>query len=97
LRNAGSCWLHATLSSVQDRIKIKKRARGVDTMLARQVLLQVQYSAHVQRCDQKQLFSLSFFASSPNHSGHQLSVYLLRSHYPKFRLICTEVIVPSFL
>eukprot|EP01134_Creolimax_fragrantissima_P003666 CFRG3666T1 len=36
----GSCWLHSSLSVVQDRIKIMHGGDGIDVMLARQVLLQ---------------------------------------------------------
>lgn len=35
----GSCWVHGTLSMVQDRLKIAKGARGIDTMLGRQSFL----------------------------------------------------------
>lgn len=35
----GSCWLHGSLSMIQDRLKIAKKGLGPDTMLARQVLL----------------------------------------------------------
>lgn len=35
----GSCWVHGTLSAIQDRLKIRKNGRGIDVMLARQVLL----------------------------------------------------------
>ena len=40
ITRTGSCWLHGTLSSVQDRIKILNRGQGPDVMLARQTLLQ---------------------------------------------------------
>ncbi|KNC75415.1 hypothetical protein SARC_12059 [Sphaeroforma arctica JP610] len=36
----GSCWLHSSLSVVQDRIKIMHGGDGIDVMLARQVLVQ---------------------------------------------------------
>jgi hypothetical protein len=35
----GSCWLHGTLSMIQDRLKIVKKGLGPDVMLARQALL----------------------------------------------------------
>ena len=35
----GSCWLHGTLSMIQDRLKIQKQGLGPDVMLARQSLL----------------------------------------------------------
>lgn len=35
----GSCWLHGTLSMIQDRLKIVKKGLGPDVMLARQSLL----------------------------------------------------------
>lgn len=35
----GSCWLHGTLSMIQDRLKIQKKGLGPDVMLARQSLL----------------------------------------------------------
>eukprot|EP00190_Bangiopsis_sp_CCMP1999_P000061 CAMPEP_0198725564 /NCGR_PEP_ID=MMETSP1475-20131203/2852_1 /TAXON_ID= ORGANISM="Unidentified sp., Strain CCMP1999" /NCGR_SAMPLE_ID=MMETSP1475 /ASSEMBLY_ACC=CAM_ASM_001111 /LENGTH=373 /DNA_ID=CAMNT_0044487365 /DNA_START=197 /DNA_END=1318 /DNA_ORIENTATION=- len=35
----GSCYLHASLTACQDRIKIAKRAMGPDVMLSRQALL----------------------------------------------------------
>lgn len=35
----GSCWLHASLSMVQDRLKIVKNGTGPDVMLARQTVL----------------------------------------------------------
>eukprot|EP01135_Chromosphaera_perkinsii_P002500 Nk52_evm16s224 gene=Nk52_evmTU16s224 len=35
----GSCWLHASTSVAQDRIKIAKKAMGIDVSLARQSLL----------------------------------------------------------
>ncbi|GAB4814766.1 hypothetical protein N2152v2_001812 [Parachlorella kessleri] len=35
----GSCWLHGTLSMIQDRLKIVKNATGPDVMLARQTVL----------------------------------------------------------
>ena len=35
----GSCWLHGTLSMVQDRLKIVKKGLGPDVMLARQSML----------------------------------------------------------
>ncbi len=35
----GSCWLHGTLSMIQDRLKIQKKGIGPDVMLARQSLL----------------------------------------------------------
>jgi hypothetical protein len=38
-RYCGSCWLHGTLSMIQDRLKIVKKGLGPDTMLARQTLL----------------------------------------------------------
>ena len=36
---SGSCWAHASLSTVADRIKIRKGGLGPDTMLGRQTLL----------------------------------------------------------
>lgn len=38
-RYCGSCWLHGTLSMIQDRLKIVKKGLGPDTMLSRQSLL----------------------------------------------------------
>lgn len=35
----GSCWVHGSLSTVNDRIKVLNNGEGVDVMLARQVLL----------------------------------------------------------
>lgn len=35
----GSCWVHATLSTIQDRLKIAKKGKGPDIMLSRQTLL----------------------------------------------------------
>lgn len=35
----GSCWAHGSLSSLADRIKIKRRARGVDVSLSVQAIL----------------------------------------------------------
>jgi hypothetical protein len=35
----GSCWAHGTLAAIQDRLKIRKGGKGMDVMLARQVLL----------------------------------------------------------
>jgi len=35
----GACWVHGTLSAVNDRIKVQRQAKGIDVMLARQVLL----------------------------------------------------------
>ena len=35
----GSCWAHATLSMLSDRLKISKRGLGPDVMLSRQTLL----------------------------------------------------------
>jgi len=35
----GSCWLHGTLSMIQDRLKVVKNGLGPDVMLARQTLL----------------------------------------------------------
>jgi hypothetical protein len=35
----GSCWAHGTLSMINDRLKIKKKGKGPDVMLARQSLL----------------------------------------------------------
>ncbi|EIE22506.1 cysteine proteinase [Coccomyxa subellipsoidea C-169] len=35
----GSCWVHGTLSMVQDRLKISKKGKGPDVMLGRQSLL----------------------------------------------------------
>ena len=35
----GSCWLHGTVSMIQDRLKIVKNATGPDVMLGRQSLL----------------------------------------------------------
>jgi cathepsin X len=37
--DCGSCWLHSSLSSVNDRIKVAKGGRGTDVILARQVIL----------------------------------------------------------
>ena len=37
----GACWLHATLTMIADRIKIKKGGLGPDVMLSRQTLLNV--------------------------------------------------------
>lgn len=35
----GSCWAHATISMIQDRLKIAKGGRGIDVMLSRQTML----------------------------------------------------------
>ncbi|PNW87367.1 hypothetical protein CHLRE_02g119900v5 [Chlamydomonas reinhardtii] len=35
----GSCWVHGTLSAIQDRLKIMKKGETPDVMLARQTLL----------------------------------------------------------
>ncbi|MEW5298408.1 MAG: hypothetical protein WDW36_001534 [Sanguina aurantia] len=35
----GSCWAHASLSMIQDRLKIKKGGKGIDVLLSRQTLL----------------------------------------------------------
>jgi cathepsin X len=35
----GACWVHGTLSAVNDRIKIQRGGQGIDVMLARQVML----------------------------------------------------------
>lgn len=35
----GACWAHGTLSALNDRLKIAKKARGPDVMLSRQTLL----------------------------------------------------------
>lgn len=35
----GACWVHGSLSMIQDRLKIKKNALGIDVMLGRQTLL----------------------------------------------------------
>ncbi|GIL69750.1 hypothetical protein Vretimale_10232 [Volvox reticuliferus] len=35
----GGCWVHGSLSMIQDRLKIKKKAKSPDVMLSRQTLL----------------------------------------------------------
>lgn len=48
----GACWLHGTLSAVQDRIKIQKGGKGEDVMLGRQTLLNcAPFHGYSQGCD----------------------------------------------
>lgn len=48
----GSCWAHGSLSMINDRLKIKKKGKGPDVMLARQTLLNCGWYTHMGHgCD----------------------------------------------
>eukprot|EP00884_Botryococcus_braunii_P007130 jgi/Botrbrau1/16418/Bobra.0142s0017.1 len=48
----GSCWAHGALSMINDRLKIRKNAKGPDVMLSRQTLLNCGHYEHMGHgCD----------------------------------------------
>ncbi|PNH06800.1 Cathepsin Z [Tetrabaena socialis] len=48
----GSCWVHGSLSMIQDRLKVKKRGKSPDVMLGRQTLLNcASYEGYGNGCD----------------------------------------------